>query len=235
VRLSPCSRLPTAWTVCSPERAAPSNTTDRVCRSYSVPPSVTGLERLSGISIPATGTANSVVHTFVARSNFAINRRLDVTLSGPDATAFRVRREFDGASHNYTISVLLASENELKADILSFTVTISDAQPECFTAASLQTGPCSATQSFVLSVGRAICPPSQYFVLSRRQLAVTVNFGAPVPRNIPGVDQTTPYYLSAVSNVFGPGRSRVRKERGKGRGRATIATDFNFASPPLNR
>jgi hypothetical protein len=189
------------------ERVLPTATSDRICQNVTDPPTVSGIDRVFSVSIPSSGAEGVVILTFNASSNSAANRRLDISLSGPDSAALNV--DWIDANGLYTISLALSANQSVLPDVLRFTLSIRDARPVCYIAGVELAGGCEYRQDITLAVGRAICPSDQYHVLSDGQLAVDVNWADPTPISIPGVMPDTPHNASLSKGPRGRGRYEV--------------------------
>jgi hypothetical protein len=151
-----------------------------------------------------------VLFTFTAWSNFAANRRLDVSLAGPDAAFLRLSTDFDAATGSYAISLTLATSLEERSAALELTISIQDVRSACYVGGGTwQHGGCKFLRDFTMNVGRATCPPDQTHVLSDGQLAVAASWADPTPVFLPGVAAGTPYVESISSRTLGKGRHPV--------------------------
>jgi hypothetical protein len=151
----------------------------------------------------------STLRTFTARSNFAANRRLDISLTGSDAAVFSVAADFDAATGSYTVSVILAVSLEKRLTALDFRLSIQDAHSACYVNNAWQSGGCRFLCDFTMNVGRATCPPDQIHVLSNGLLAVAASWVDPTPVFLPGVAAGTPYVESISSRTLRKGQHLV--------------------------
>jgi hypothetical protein len=199
------------WTVCgvnAVERVTPTVSSDRMCQSTTAAPLVFDIDLLSSLSIPSSGAVGRVLFAFTARSNNPANRRLDVALSGLNATAFSVSTNFDAETGIYAISLTLTAGVERSA-ALEFTLSIRDARSTCYVAGTWQDGGCRYSRDFTLNIGRATCPANQVHVLSDGQLAVTASWADPIPAFLPFVTAGTPHAVSISSRTLGKGQHPV--------------------------
>jgi hypothetical protein len=192
------------------ESLAPTSFSDRVCQNVTAAPSVFGIDRLFAISAPSSAAVGRSLLTFTARSNFTVNRRLDISLTGLDAAVLDLATEFAAETGFYTISITLAASLKERSAALEFRLSIRDARSACYVAGvGWQDGGCRFVREFTITVGRAICPANQHHVLSDGQLAVATSWVDPTPVSLPGVAAGTPYVESISSRTLGKGQHPV--------------------------